>query len=181
MWSGDTSDEEYDVEEPSSLPDRFLWATSKGKLDVVKEILQQDKSVISFSDGDGYTALHKACSEGYVEIAKFLLSKNANVHARTIDGWTPLHSACRWNETEIAKVLIDNGADINALSNGNLSPLHVAAAEKTTRDIMVLLLHCKDIDVHIKSNAGDTALDLSKRFNSFSSLFEIVEKHVNEF
>ena len=32
---------------------------------------------------NGWTALHKACSEGYVEVVKLLMSNNADISATT--------------------------------------------------------------------------------------------------
>lgn len=47
------------------------------------------------SDSEGYTAIHRASSEGYAEVILKLLLFDVNIHARTIDGWTPLHCACK--------------------------------------------------------------------------------------
>lgn len=61
--ASDTSDDD-DEEEPSeSEPgQRLLWAAQRGKLELVKEIVEtvaNPKEVVRHADSDGYTALHR--------------------------------------------------------------------------------------------------------------------------
>jgi len=77
----------------------------------------------------GFTPLHMATGCGIctpfalpasvnIEIVKFLVSKGANVNAKTQDrevkGVTPLHGAAVMGDIEIAKFLISKKADVNA-------------------------------------------------------------------
>jgi ankyrin repeat protein len=62
----------------------------------------------------GKTALHKAASAGYTEIAKDLIEAGAALEARDNLDRTPFHLAASWGHTEIAKALINAGADISA-------------------------------------------------------------------
>ena len=42
--------------------------------------------------------LHKACYNGYRDVAKLLLQKEATVDIQTSSGWTPLHVAAKFSK-----------------------------------------------------------------------------------
>jgi ankyrin repeat protein len=56
--------------------------------------------------------LHYAAQYGHKEIVQLLISKGANVKAKTDDGRTPLHSAAAKEHKDIAELLIEKGADV---------------------------------------------------------------------
>ncbi len=83
-------------------------ATLKGKLKLLKFFIE---------NGAKYDmALFNACSNGHIEIVKYLLLKGANPNESDIEqnGDTALIQACFGGHLEIVKLLIKNGADINA-------------------------------------------------------------------
>jgi len=56
---------------------RMLWAAETGNIDIVVEMLNKDAGLISATDADGYTALHRASYEGHcqvVEVSPFAFS-----------------------------------------------------------------------------------------------------------
>ena len=61
--ASDTSDEEDEQEPSESEPgQRLLWGAQRGKLELVKEIVEtaaNPKEVVRHADSDGYTALHR--------------------------------------------------------------------------------------------------------------------------
>ncbi|MHC4687433.1 MAG: ankyrin repeat domain-containing protein, partial [Planctomycetota bacterium] len=55
-----------------------------------------------------------AAQNGYTEIVKLLLEKNADVNLkRTSDGLTALWMAAQDGHTEIVKLLLEKNADVN--------------------------------------------------------------------
>lgn len=64
------------------------------------------------SDKD-WTLLMYAVFHNKVEIAKFLLSKKADVNAVNAVGHSALFLACAHNHEEMALLLLENGADVN--------------------------------------------------------------------
>lgn len=180
-WDDSLSDDDL-VEPPEdNKPQRLLWASQIGKLDIVRDLCLDDRSLIHSKDEHDYTALHFAASEGHLEIVEFLLPLVADPNPRTSDGWTPLHNACKWNHVEVAHLLIQNDADINATSDGNVTPLHVAAGSKGAAKLLVLLLSNRKINPKIRNNAGDTAYDIAKRTDQYDSLFGMVANSVLNF
>lgn len=181
MIRNSSSEDDSDDVEPKDLNSRFLWAAEKGRVGLLIEILEQNPSVISHRDEDGYSALHRASYEGHVDTVSFLLMNGADIHAKTNDGWTPLHSACKWNEIQVALLLLNNGADVNAQSNGLQTPLHLAASCKQSKDLLVMLLSRKEINHSLKNSVGETAQEIAQRTDKYSYLFDAVAPCVKEY
>lgn len=52
------------------------------------------------------------------------------------------------------------------------------SGERKTRDVLVLLLSHPNINISLKNDAGDTALDLAKRHNENAELFKLHAPHI---
>ena len=100
-------------------------ATEEGDLPLILELCNKGK--INEKDKDGQTPLHLAAQKGYVDIARALIDKGADVNAKNNYGGTPLRLAAWMGKADIAKVLIDKGADVNVKSKDGETPLHMAA------------------------------------------------------
>ena len=53
---------------------RILWAAETGNIDIVTEMLNKDASLISVTDADGYTPLHRASYEGHCQVVDVCIS-----------------------------------------------------------------------------------------------------------
>ena len=109
------------------------------------------------------------------EIAKFLISKGANigkdVNAKNEFGETALFIAVINENVEMTKLLIDNGADVNAKDRVGSTALNYANSaiilkcdtinKGKDKQIMDFLID-KGEDVNAKDKAGKTALDYAK-------------------
>ena len=94
-------------------------------------ILISGRKDFSARDWWGYTPLHLVAREGNYDLAKLLISKGANIHARTyiipMKGQpfsTPLHIAAQENRKDIAKLLKAHGAVVNARNLYDYTPFH---------------------------------------------------------
>ncbi len=67
-----------------------------------------------------------------------LISKNANMNARTLKEETPLHLATGRGGNKIVKLLILNGADVNVRNKYGNTALHIAKTNGH-REIIQLL------------------------------------------
>ena len=63
-----------------------MWSAQHGVLDELTRLLQLNKDLINFKDGDGYTALHRACYSDKPEAVLFLLKNGADIHSTTEEG-----------------------------------------------------------------------------------------------
>ncbi|KAG0233471.1 hypothetical protein BGW42_007428 [Actinomortierella wolfii] len=66
------------------------------------------------ADWEGRSPLHIACSAGYLEVVRFLLSHGASIHMRDRQNHTPLYDAAtRSGSLEIVQLLRATGAHLN--------------------------------------------------------------------
>lgn len=159
-------------EEPDEEP--ILRACEKGKLDLVKELVQKQPNLVNVADVDGYTPLHRACYNNRIEVVKYLIENGANLAAPTIDGWQPLHSAAQWGHVQVVRILVNSGADINARSNGGNTPFHLAVSRPSNRPLIEYMLYSDDVDIDAKNDASDTAFDICKRNSRLYKLWDLL-------
>ena len=129
---------------PQNLEKEILKAAKSGNASRVKEILDQDASLVSAIDSDGSTPLHCATWKGHLEVAKLLLTYGANVNAKNSNehwGTTPLHAAAHANQRAIAELLIAHGADIHATNINDRTPLDETEFHKATPVAKLLKQH----------------------------------------
>ncbi|XP_022341793.2 tyrosine-protein kinase HTK16-like [Crassostrea virginica] len=113
----------------------------------------------------GTTALHDAAKYGKVSIAKLLIDKGADVHAKDRAGFTPLHRASSANYADVVATLIKHGkADpqIRSPKTGWVA-LHEAAMKGNAECIKKLLEFYAPMMP--RADDGQTPLDLAMRYN----------------
>lgn len=99
-------------------------ATKNGDLAKIKALLKKNLKLINLRDGIGATPLYYAVMKGNNEIVSYLLSKGADVNAKTEYNLTPLFMA---SKKDMAELLIKRGADVNARNQEDQTPLFYAA------------------------------------------------------
>ncbi|GMH37604.1 hypothetical protein BSKO_05477 [Bryopsis sp. KO-2023] len=88
---------------------------------------------------DGRTPLHYAAEAGHIDMVKFLLSKGANIDAKTKTKFeTPLFFAASGGFGDIVKYLLQRKAKLMIVNKVNWTPLHAAAFKGHTE----ALQHC---------------------------------------
>jgi ankyrin repeat protein len=132
----------------------------------------------------GLNALMFAASHGNVEIVQALLTRGADVNARSgptvappvrhgsiaIGNLTPLMLAVTGNSTETIRLLLAAGADVNAQDVRGMTPLMLAVATDHPNDKVIGSLLAKRPKMNLKSNANETAVAWSYKFRSPSIL-----------
>ena len=78
---------------------------------------------VDVSDGDGWTALHRASMFNRTDVIKHLLHEGADVNKQNRFKDTPLHLAIENRKTEAVRILIKNGADVNLMNGYDRTPL----------------------------------------------------------
>ncbi|TDG42590.1 hypothetical protein AWZ03_010999 [Drosophila navojoa] len=175
-WDDDTDGVEEDKNPQASIERMILWAVSENRLSEVREILQLDADTVNAKDNDGYTPLHRACYNNFLDIARLLLQYQADPNARTELGWTPLHSACKWSHPESVQLLLQFGADVNAESDGQQTPLHVTATVSNCRNAATILLMDRNIQPRKENNTEETAAVIARRTGMSYFVFEIANE-----
>lgn len=67
-----------------------------------------------------------------------LISRGANVNAKTLTGETPLHWCARQGNTEMVLNLLKAGADIHIRSNAGLLPIDMSPASDVLRKLLAV-------------------------------------------
>ena len=113
-----------------ALDTSLLDAIYDSKVEVIKQHLAAGVDVnirLTFTE---QTPLEIAAYCGNKQIAELLITKGADVNAKTDIGNTPLHTAANEGHKEIVELLIANGADVNAKSRFGVTPLNAARKQE---------------------------------------------------
>ncbi len=122
-------------------------ASKRGRLDVVKLLIERGAAINTKESEIGFTPLHIASERKHSDIVRYLIDKEAVVDARNDSDQTPLWQAAwqTWHQdSEVAEILLRNGADPNARDHWGLTPLHIAAKKG----------HASVVDLLLRKNAG---------------------------
>lgn len=104
----------------------IFMAAQRGDFAEVSRIIASDPWSPKSQKADGSTPLHFAVVAGRYDVTQLLLTRGADVNAKTTSGVTPLHSAAYGASTNVVGFLIQWGADVNARANNGSTPLSVA-------------------------------------------------------
>lgn len=106
------------------------------------------------------------------ELARWLVSRGADLSAR--DNWrnTPLHSRARSYRSNI-DVLLELGADVNATGPSVGTPLHAAAENQNALNAAKLVAHRAQVDA--RNQQGLTPLELALRGCVNAKVVEMVQ------
>jgi uncharacterized protein len=140
-------------------------ASAAGEFGRVERLLDEGVGAINSFSPDGWTPLHLAAFFGHVKLAELLLSRGADIAARSrnANGNTPLHAALAGNHGFVAGLLLGAGADVNAIDAAGWRPLHIAAANNNLDAMRTLI--AQGAEVEAMNADGRTPLSLVQEKN----------------
>ena len=129
--------------------------------DEIENSLQNSGSDMSSDHMDykgesGFTPLHIAVKEGFLDICQMLLENKADVCAHDDEGNTPLHLALSNDHIEISRILLEYNAEVNSPNEDGSTPILVASSNGNIDLFQLLLAHNADVFIH--DNIGNTPL-----------------------
>ena len=148
----------------------LMWASSQGRLEIVRCLVGHGADVNAAMTNDGMTALMWACEKGHLEIVRCLIGHGANVNAATTDGGvTALMMVCEDGHLEIVRCLVERGVNVNAaMTNVGQTALMLACHKGHLEIVRPLLQH--GADQELLCHAGRTARAYAKDYPLIQAL-----------
>jgi len=134
----------------------LLVAAKKGNIANVKSLLEQNLSIIEYTDNDGDSVLNNAAWKGQFEVVKLLVQMGAMLEHKNKNELNALHHAACKGRTEVARYLIKKGINVNSRTKKGTTPLIMAARNGQTETVRALLEMGAYKDA--EDNSRDTAL-----------------------
>ncbi|KAI3379875.1 hypothetical protein SNEBB_002091 [Seison nebaliae] len=126
------------------------------------KILLEHNCNPNIQNKDGFTALHMASQRGHNECTRLLLLAGCDPELRNMFGDTALHTTARYRHAGVTKILLSAHCNPNATNQNNDTSLHICAALRH-RKIARLLLERPNLNLQLRNNQNETALDTAKR------------------
>lgn len=138
-------------------------AATIGDVDRLRELLDEDPSLVGAHSSDQGTALHFAAFFAQPEAVRLLLERGADVHvvSPTFGNVTPLHSGAAGKSADVVHALLEAGADPNARQSGGFVPIHAAALGGYVEMARDLLAH--GADPNAETDDGRTPLAIAEQ------------------
>ncbi|KAI8592740.1 hypothetical protein BDZ88DRAFT_406068 [Geranomyces variabilis] len=149
-------------------------ASQQGRLDVVKQMIEEGRARASDTDSENCTPLHWAAINNHIALADYLIFKGAEVDAIGGDlKATPMHWAARSGHIQMVSLLRKAGGDPSIKDMQGYNCLHLAA--HAGHALMAMYLVASGMDVDAPDGLGRTALMWSAyQGNSYDMIQELV-------
>ena len=127
-------------------------ALNNAKIEAVKQIIENDISLLESPNPRGSTPLMISATNGHTKLVMFFIKKGADINMANTYGNTALHYTA-WNSNlEIFKLLTEKGANIKAENSRGQTPLHYSCMGGSFE----IFKYCisKGMDINAKCDDG---------------------------
>lgn len=117
--------------------DQFYYAHVGGCYEL-KNIIENNPSLINKKDNLGRSLLYIASRNGYIDICDYLLRKGALINEKQNTGSTPLHGASYYGNELVVLLLLHYGANANIKNNFKNLPMDESKSSSISESIKKL-------------------------------------------
>lgn len=136
------------------------FAARYGHVDVVRALLDSDKSLAQAPDVTGGVALHYAAMNGHDDVCRMLLLADpSTVSKPDTAGCKPLHYAVKHDHLATIHALVEGGADLHETSKADGGLLHVAAGNNSAKACRYLIN--QGVDKECVNGQGKTPIHIA--------------------
>ena len=140
------------AEADMSLNERMSLACRQGKLNMV-ELFLKSGACVEYENQAGNTPLLEACSQGHIDVARYLLDHNAKIDAlRETTSDSALTLACTLGNEAIVELLLERTSDVEHRTKNGSTALIIAALAGHVKVAAMLLDHGAKINVESGSS-----------------------------
>lgn len=152
-----------DIRAARTTPLDVFEAATVGDVARLRDLLDEDPSLVRAQSSDQGTALHFAAFFAQPDAVRTLLERGADVHtvSPTFGNVTPLHSGAAGKSLDVVRALLEAGADPNARQSGGFTAIHAAAQDGNADMTRDLLAH--GADPNTEAEDGRTPLALAEQ------------------
>ncbi len=140
----------------NNLSGKLHSSIRNGELEIVKELIEKDISIINTPNHLGSSPLTVAASLNQIEISNYLIDQNADLDIANVHGNTAILYAALNNQIDLVKKIADNGGKVNVWNNRGRNPLHYAAY--TGNQDLFEFIESKGLDMTPATADGGTML-----------------------
>lgn len=144
----------------SWIREKFISACSQGDMENIEKYSSIDVNFYQFYLLESITPLHAATKNNHPCVVRLLLSRGADINAKTSRGFnnTPLHCAVKSEYVGIVEILLHNDADLTLTDYKNQTPFFIAVSAQLPRLPEILLRY------------GEKSEILSEEYRSYYKL-----------
>lgn len=132
-------------------------ALQEGALKVARLLIESPRIKVELRNASDESPLMMASFKGYLDIAKRLIEKDADVNK---PGWAPLHYAATNGQLKLMELLLEQHAFIDAQSPNGTTPLMMAASYGSPEAVKLLIE--AGADLRMRNQKGLSALDFAQ-------------------
>jgi len=141
-------------------------AAGNENLSILKYLLEEDDSVLEFSDINGNTILHVAVENGSLDMVKYLVDEahaNSTAVNKIQSNNTPLHIAAENGHLDVLKYLVtEKKADVDARNEAGETAIFLAA-EKPHIDVVKYMAEEAKANLTVTDDKNENILFVSAR------------------
>jgi len=160
----------------------FAAQSQKNHIEIVDFLLRCGEMVNEKSTNPtspSGTALHFATFYGYLDLCKFLISKEADKDSLNINNYSPIHYATKIECFPVFSYLYSLGANIHSTVKGGRHLVHLAAENGNIELLEFLLNLGGSIDINIKDDKDYSAIHIAVLSGNLKFIKVLLEKGVN--
>jgi ankyrin repeat protein len=151
-------DIDVNLASPTTQWNPLLLCADEDEEDCIKLLLQHPSINKDFRDRADYTPIHYAAMSGNIASLEALLKAGADPNSMDDQGGRPLQRAIDYGEFDAVRILLQYKVDWDFTDVLGRTIFHAAAINDQAQILMLLLQTCKDMDIDVQGNGGETAL-----------------------